>query len=95
MTPSKFEHSNLTWKGYGENVQDLHVYCDGSRSLSMWKADSFWARVRFLFSGRMWLWVYHWSDPMSPVMMESHVTFRNESEEEYDQREARRLAAWS
>ena len=59
MDPIDFHESNFTWRGNGDDVVDLRVHIDYNQGLSIscWEMP-FWERVRFLFSGKIWLRVW-------------------------------------
>lgn len=61
MRPELFpEHTDILKKPDSmteEECADLPVYHNGEVIISCWCA-TFWERVRFLFTGVMWLWVY-------------------------------------
>jgi len=62
MNPIDFEKANLTWyKPLNmKNCESLKVYRspDEEYSISCWQTVSWKERIRFLFTGIMWLWVY-------------------------------------
>lgn len=62
MKPIKFKEMNKAL-GKPESMTDeecssLPVYNDGMQSVSCWKCRSFKERIKFLFTGVMWLGVY-------------------------------------
>lgn len=42
-----------------EECKPLNVYCDGKHCISCWTEESIWQRLRFLFSGKIWLRVWY------------------------------------
>ncbi len=55
--PVKAAHSNQVLKGFGDDVADLHVthvqYTDHTCAVvSVWRVG-IWARIKFLFDGRI------------------------------------------
>lgn len=79
MKAIDFEQSNKNLaKPVGttdEECGSLHVYSDGKYCLSLWKGD--WKdRLRYLFTGRMWLWVW-FGHTQPPVMMQTNHPWEN------------------
>lgn len=62
MTPENFPEANHTLgapRGM-DNCVPLHVHTDGKVCISRWKMG--WRdRLRVLFTGRVWLWVFYGS----------------------------------
>lgn len=78
MEPKDFAASNrnlLPPKGM-DNCTDLPVYTDGSVCISRWKA-SLKERLKILFTGNVWLWVYSGSHSQPPVSVEAEKPFWN------------------
>jgi len=76
MNPIDFEQSNFTFTKPEDmsDCGDLKVYkgvtgFDGPFSISCWEA-SLRERIKFLFSGIVWLWVYGVSHPPVIVSVE-------------------------
>ena len=64
--------SNMT----DEECAALHVYTDEIDCISKWKA-SLWERLRFLFTGTIWLYV-HSGHTQPPVALEMDFPFVGE-----------------
>jgi hypothetical protein len=56
-----------------EDCGPLPVWRDGRVCLSCWKG-SLWDRIKFLLTGRMWLWV-HGGGSQPPVCLETKSPF--------------------
>ena len=54
--------SQVTTMATGEGYLSLPVYKDDRQFISCWKA-SFWQRVKFLFSGKIYLCLEHCNQP--------------------------------
>ena len=58
MKAIKFPEANKTLLANNiPNCVDLHVFNDGEKSISLWKA-SLKDRLKILFTGNIWLWVF-------------------------------------
>lgn len=70
MKAVNFENSNkILGRPAGTTEKEcgpLHIYCDNKYCLSRWRG-SWLDRLRFLFTGDMWLWV--WSGQTQPPVM--------------------------
>jgi len=67
MMPMKFDEANKVWTPPAElpdcGTLPAHVTKDGL-SISCWHA-TFRERLRFLFTGRIWLWVWGRQPPVA------------------------------
>jgi hypothetical protein len=77
--PVSFEHQNIIWKAPPgmANCGDLPGYRDKSFTISCWKFP-FWQRIRFLFTGRIWIWVHLPIQP--PISLQVKSPFSGQSE---------------
>lgn len=55
---------------------DLHVWTDGERCISCWKG-SFKERIRFLFYGKLWLYVRSGNTQPAVGIVISRDVFKN------------------
>lgn len=72
MKPSTFEQVNkVLTKPEGwtdEQCSSLECYNDGAVSISLWHESSIWQRIKFLFSGDVWLRVVS-GETQPPVLL--------------------------
>ena len=77
MKPAKFPQSNreLTRPAgtTEEECESLFVWTDDKHCLSLWK-PTWQERLRFLFKGELWLWVWSGSS-QPPVSLQFHSPF--------------------
>ena len=78
MKPIKFkEATRCLQKPQGmtdEECGELWVYNDGIYSISCWEL-SFWERIKVLFTGKVWLWVW-FGITQPPVLVNTKYPFK-------------------
>jgi hypothetical protein len=62
-----------------EECSSLPVYTDGKHCISVWRA-TFMERLRFMFSGKIWLWVVS-GQTQPPVSLDLQNPFRKTDNE--------------
>jgi len=77
MKPINFSEKNKIFKAPKGMLNCMHipVYNDSIDTISCWRG-SFWDRLRFLFSGKMWMCV-HAGETQPPVWISTHYPFEN------------------
>lgn len=54
LQPVDFKETNMTLKGFGDNVKDMKVFTDGLYSISCWQLS--WKQAwSLLFKRKVWL----------------------------------------
>jgi hypothetical protein len=81
MEPIKFKESNAVLQKprsmTDEQCAPLHIFRTGEQCISCWRA-SFFDRLRILFKGVVWLWV--WSgNTQPPVAVETDDPFKEKA----------------
>lgn len=70
MTPIKFPEYNIVFAEDQPEYQSLPAFKNNSAQgevISCWKL-SFRERLRILFSGKLWLSMYSFNQPLTPVL---------------------------
>lgn len=77
MKSAKFPEVNTKLIGeHIPNCENLHVFNDGEKSISLWKA-SLKDRIKILFTGKIWLWVFA-GHTAPPVCVDANYPFKVE-----------------
>lgn len=81
--PIDFKESNFNWlKPNGmtdEECGSLPAYRDGKHSISCWKLG-FVERIKILFTGKVWLWIFGGMQP--PVSVNGGSPWQKEKEDD-------------
>lgn len=79
MDPISFVNMNMTftkpvdWTG-PEECLDLPAYDNGKQLITCWKGT--WKdRIRYLFTGQIWLWI--WAKVPPPVAIDTRYPFKD------------------
>ncbi|KKL72143.1 hypothetical protein LCGC14_2087870 [marine sediment metagenome] len=82
MKPTNFSESNKKLarpkRTTKEECGPLDVYSDGKYCISCWQG-TFCDRLRFLFTNKIWLWVW-FGQTQPPVKITTEYPFRKNSE---------------
>ena len=68
MKPIHFNQANITFAKDQPEYLPLPAYADGTGELvSCWKL-TFYERLKILLTGRLWLWVLTFNQPLQPQL---------------------------
>lgn len=73
MKPTTFPESNLLIAEDQPLYLNLPAYKKTPTDIEMttcWRGN-FWDRLRFLFTGRMWVYILNFNGPVQPLMLET------------------------
>jgi len=83
MEPIEFAESNAILRKpdsmTDKECKDLYVFKNGKVIISCWKCSSLFERLKFLFTGTIWLWVMG-VESQPPVSLQIQYPFIPEGE---------------
>ncbi len=75
MRPVDFPESNVVAGKHQEQYRDLPAWTDNRTMISCWGL-TLWERLRLLLTGRLWIAVLVFGQPVQPILPQTKRPFR-------------------